>query len=90
MPEQPKPSPSTPPARPDTLYASGTVDEDFTFNERVAEVFDDMLNRSIPYYRTVIEGKRIVLVDDSIVRGATNWRPACSKPRSARRPPRRR
>ena len=56
MPEQPKPSPSTPPARPDTLYASGTVDEDFTFNERVAEVFDDMLNRSIPYYRTVIEG----------------------------------
>lgn len=40
----------------DTLYASGAVGEDFTFNDRVAEVFDDMLNRSIPYYQTVIEG----------------------------------
>ena len=40
----------------DTLYSSGTVAEDFSFNERVAEVFDDMLSRSIPYYRTVIEG----------------------------------
>lgn len=40
----------------DTLYSTGTVEEDFTFNDRVAEVFDDMLNRSIPYYRTVIDG----------------------------------
>lgn len=40
----------------DTLYAAGTVGEDFSFNDRVAEVFDDMLNRSIPYYRTVIDG----------------------------------
>lgn len=40
----------------DTLYSFGTVAEDFSFNERVAEVFDDMLSRSIPYYRTVIEG----------------------------------
>lgn len=40
----------------DTLYATGTVEEDFSFNDRVAEVFDDMLNRSVPYYRTVIDG----------------------------------
>ncbi len=40
----------------DTLYSTGTVEEDFSFNDRVAEVFDDMLARSIPYYRTVIEG----------------------------------
>ncbi len=40
----------------DTLYAAGSVEEDFTFNDRVAEVFDDMLDRSIPYYRTVIDG----------------------------------
>ncbi|MGD9950149.1 MAG: carboxy-S-adenosyl-L-methionine synthase CmoA [Desulfobulbus sp.] len=40
----------------DTLYATGKVGEDFSFNDRVAEVFDDMLDRSIPYYRSVIEG----------------------------------
>lgn len=39
----------------DTLYSTGAVEEDFSFNDRVAEVFDDMLNRSIPYYRTVID-----------------------------------
>ena len=51
-----KPPHTTQPTAPDTLYASGAVDEDFTFNDRVAEVFDDMLSRSIPSYRTVIEG----------------------------------
>ncbi len=40
----------------DTLYRAGKVGEDFTFNDQVAEVFDDMLDRSIPYYRSVIEG----------------------------------
>jgi tRNA (cmo5U34)-methyltransferase len=39
----------------DTLYAHGVVGEDFAFNDRVAEVFDDMLHRSIPYYQTVVE-----------------------------------
>lgn len=38
----------------DTLFAAGKIGEDFTFNDRVAEVFDDMLNRSIPYYRGVV------------------------------------
>lgn len=40
----------------DNLYATGRVDEDFSFNDRVAEVFDDMLERSIPFYRTVMDG----------------------------------
>jgi tRNA (cmo5U34)-methyltransferase len=38
----------------DTLFAVDTVQEDFVFNERVVEVFDDMLDRSIPFYREVI------------------------------------
>lgn len=39
----------------DKLFQSGTVPEDFTFNDKVAEVFDDMLGRSVPYYSTVID-----------------------------------
>jgi tRNA (cmo5U34)-methyltransferase len=38
----------------DKLYRSGKVTEDFSFNDKVAEVFDDMLDRSVPHYRTVI------------------------------------
>ncbi|XOF33910.1 MAG: carboxy-S-adenosyl-L-methionine synthase CmoA [Candidatus Electrothrix sp. YB6] len=38
----------------DRLYSTGEVTEDFSFNDRVAEVFDDMLDRSVPYYRAVI------------------------------------
>nr|WP_320011654.1 carboxy-S-adenosyl-L-methionine synthase CmoA [uncultured Desulfobulbus sp.] len=40
----------------DTLFAAGSLGEDFTFNDRVAEVFDDMLDRSVPHYRSVIGG----------------------------------
>ena len=40
----------------DKLFKSGTIQEDFTFNDKVAEVFDDMLNRSVPYYSAVIDG----------------------------------
>ena len=39
----------------DELYANGEVREDFRFNERVAEVFDDMLARSVPGYARVTE-----------------------------------
>ncbi len=39
----------------DSLYSSGGVTEDFSFNRGVAEVFDDMLDRSVPFYQTVIE-----------------------------------
>lgn len=38
----------------DRLYQVDTVPEDFDFNERVVEVFDDMLDRSIPCYKNVI------------------------------------
>ncbi len=38
----------------DKLYQIDTVPEDFDFNERVVEVFDDMLDRSIPFYQEVI------------------------------------
>ena len=39
----------------DRLYRSGKVIEDFTFNNKVADVFDDMLDRSVPHYQTVIK-----------------------------------
>ena len=38
----------------DRLYQVDTVPEDFDFNRRVVEVFDDMLDRSIPFYQEVI------------------------------------
>lgn len=38
----------------DMLYHDGKVEEDFTFNDRVADVFDDMLDRSVPFYQSVI------------------------------------
>ena len=39
----------------DTLYLSGTCKDSFRFNDKVAEVFDDMVHRSVPLYRTVID-----------------------------------
>ncbi len=39
----------------DTLFNTTAIEEDFTFNSQVVEVFDDMVNRSIPFYRQVIE-----------------------------------
>ena len=38
----------------DTLFQVESIPEDFVFSERVVEVFDDMLDRSIPFYREVI------------------------------------
>ncbi len=38
----------------DRLYQVDSVPEDFDFNKRVVEVFDDMLDRSIPFYQDVI------------------------------------
>lgn len=45
----------------DTLFNVSHVPEDFIFNERVVEVFDDMLDRSIPFYRQVIEASAQLL-----------------------------
>jgi len=61
----------------DTLYATGSHGEDFSFNDRVAEVFDDMLDRSIPYYRTVIEGMAQLLTC-RLAPGSTLYDLGCS------------
>ncbi|MDD3813676.1 MAG: carboxy-S-adenosyl-L-methionine synthase CmoA [Desulfocapsaceae bacterium] len=44
------------PTTKDTLFAINQIQEDFVFSERVAQVFDDMLDRSIPFYQEVIKG----------------------------------
>lgn len=61
----------------DTLFASGIIEEDFTFNDRVAEVFDDMLDRSVPSYRTVIDGMAQILACH-LQHGATIYDLGCS------------
>lgn len=38
----------------DSLFKVEQINEDFVFNDRVAQVFDDMLDRSVPYYQEVI------------------------------------
>jgi len=38
----------------DTLFNINSVEKDFEFDERVVEVFDDMLDRSVPFYTEVI------------------------------------
>ncbi len=38
----------------DSIFDVNSINEDFIFNERVARVFDDMLDRSIPFYHEVI------------------------------------
>ncbi len=45
----------------DTLFNINTITEDFVFSERVVEVFDDMLDRSIPFYSQVIEATALLL-----------------------------
>lgn len=67
------------PAKPsrDTLFAVETVEEDFVFNERVVEVFDDMLDRSIPFYRQVISASA-QLLDIYLHTGDTVYDLGCS------------
>jgi tRNA (cmo5U34)-methyltransferase len=38
----------------DSIFQVDAIEEDFVFNERVAQVFDDMLDRSVPFYKEVI------------------------------------
>lgn len=45
----------------DSLFKVDTVEEDFVFNEHVVEVFDDMLDRSIPFYSEVIRASATLL-----------------------------
>lgn len=51
----------------DSLFEVEQIEADFVFNERVAQVFDDMLDRSIPYYKeTIVSMARII---QSILKG---------------------
>ncbi len=49
------------PTHKDTLFAVNQVQADFVFTEQVAQVFDDMLDRSIPFYQEVIKGSASLL-----------------------------
>lgn len=40
--------------KPDTLYASVTSKQDFSFDGQVAEVFPDMIQRSVPGYADIL------------------------------------
>ncbi|HBG21085.1 MAG TPA: carboxy-S-adenosyl-L-methionine synthase CmoA [Desulfobulbaceae bacterium] len=61
----------------DTLFQVETIPEDFVFNERVVEVFDDMLDRSIPFYREVIEASARLL-DNFLAPGDTVYDLGCA------------
>lgn len=61
----------------DTLFQVDAVPEDFVFNERVVEVFDDMLERSIPFYRQVIEASACLL-DRFLSHGDTVYDLGCA------------
>jgi len=52
--------------RRDTLFQTPRTGEDFIFNDQVAEVFDDMVGRSVPLYSTVIDA--IVRLVDNLNR----------------------
>ena len=38
----------------DKLFQSDNHPEKFSFNDQVTQVFDDMLNRSVPFYQTIL------------------------------------
>ncbi len=48
-------------AKKDTIFKLENVSEDFEFSSRVVEVFDDMLDRSIPFYNEVINASASLL-----------------------------
>ncbi len=45
----------------DALFAVDHIREDFVFNDRIANVFDDMVARSIPFYQEVIKSAAQIL-----------------------------
>jgi len=53
---------------PDRLFAESPVHADFRFTDQVAEVFDDMLHRSVPNYQQVI-GMTASLLGDLLEKG---------------------
>lgn len=61
----------------DTIFNTDHQPVGFTFDNRVAEVFDDMLNRSVPFYRQVIE-MIAGLLAESLGPGETVYDLGCS------------
>ncbi len=61
----------------DTYFNTKTPAEKFSFNEGVAEVFDDMLDRSVPFYSQVIEMTGEIL-DRLLETGDTVYDLGCS------------
>jgi len=54
----------------DRIFAIDSIAKDFEFSNRVVEVFDDMLDRSIPFYSEVIKACG-ALLDKHLVPGDT-------------------
>jgi tRNA (cmo5U34)-methyltransferase len=61
----------------DTLFDTAAPAESFQFNEQVAAVFDDMLNRSVPFYREVISMTAGILAQ-TLTPGDTVYDLGCS------------
>ena len=61
----------------DTLFDNKSPAEKFEFNERVADVFDDMLDRSVPFYKQVI-GMTAEILGRSLQAGDTVYDLGCS------------
>lgn len=61
----------------DKIFAIDSVQEDFVFNDRVVEVFDDMLDRSIPFYKTVIQ-LSAQLIDKDLLPGNSVYDLGCA------------
>ncbi len=61
----------------DRIYASERPLRDFVFDEKVADVFTDMINRSVPGYATIISMIGM-LADRYCTRGSTVYDLGCS------------
>jgi tRNA (cmo5U34)-methyltransferase len=61
----------------DTLFNTKAPAEKFEFNERVADVFDDMLDRSVPFYKQVIE-MIVEIMDRALLTGDAVYDLGCS------------
>jgi len=46
---------STPTRKKDRLFAEQILPGDFEFDKEVAEVFEDMISRSVPGYTTILD-----------------------------------
>lgn len=75
MPEEPEPE--SPGHAPDSLYATARDAERFRFDAEVADVFQDMVERSVPGYASLIHG--IALLGGKYAQvGATCYDLGCS------------